>query len=612
MAVLFLISVILSSTVVSSISGEVENDCPPWMAFESGVCLCRDLHDNIDTIFCDPKTQVTYTVAGTCVTYANSTNREIVIGDCPYVPAKHVSYAGRFLTALPQNESLLNDVICGPFNRQGLLCSSCRPGYGISVYSFGHPCAKCDSSHLGVLWYVLLELLPTSVLYVIVVLFSIRTTSAPLAGLVFFSHVVVNAMRGRIALYISLMYSTNRFTYVLLQTLMFLCGIWNLDFFRFAFPPFCVSEAIGNIHAVVLEYISALYPLVLVFFTFLMIELHAHNVRPVVWLWKPFHKYFVHFNRSWNIKRSTITAFSTFLLLSYTKVIFVSFGLLYKTSVYNSNGTVISQSLRFDPKLQNFGTAHSPFAVIAIIIIMVFTVPPILLLALYPTRLFQKSLRCCRCRATQAVHMFVDTYQGCFKDGTNGTCDYRALSVVYLLLRFALLSLYIQDAEVVTSGLSLFMFSILFMLISLFLGTVKPYKHNYMTYCESALLFNLGVLALLVYVWLFFPTQKNAYATVIGILCVLPHITLICYLVFIIFRGKAVLQWIKRHNPMAHFSINDGVVMHILRLLKRFRSPSTSLLIEDDTLPDRLLHPDEYPDTLSTDYKQAHLEESST
>ena len=612
MPVLFLISFILSSAVVSSISGEAENDCPPWMAFKSGVCLCRDLHDNIDTIFCDPKTQVTYTVAGTCVTYANSTNREIVIGDCPYVPAKHVSYEGRFLTALPQNESLLNDVMCGPFNRQNLLCSSCRPGYGISVYSFGHPCAKCDSNHLGVLWYVLLELLPTSVLYIIVVLFSIRATSAPLVGLVFFSHVVVNVMRGRIALYISLMYSTNRFTYVLIQTSMFLSGIWNLDYFRFISPPFCVSEAIGNIHAVVLEYVSALYPLVLVFFTFLMIELHAHNVRPVVWLWKPFHKCFVHFNRSWNIKHSTITAFSTFLLLSYTKVIFVSFGLLYKAFVYNGNGTVISQSLTFDPKLQNFGTTHSPFALIAIIIIIVFTVPPILLLALYPTRLFQKSLRCCRCRATQAVHMFVDTYQGCFKDGTNGTRDYRALSVVYLLLRFALISLYIQDTEVVTSGLSLFMFSILFMLISLFLGTVKPYKHNYMTYCESALLFNLGVLALLVYVWLFFPTQKNAYATVIGILSVLPHITLICYLVFIIFRGKAVLQWIKKHNPMAHFSINDGVVMHILRLLKRFRSPSTSLLIEEDTLPDRLLHPDEYPDTLSTDYKQVDLEESST
>ena len=227
MAVFFLMFIILSSIVVSSTIKEMDNYYPPWMVFESGVCLCRDLHDSIITVFCDPKTRVTYNVAGTCVTYANS-NREIVIGDCPYVPAKHVSYEGKFLTALPQNESLLNNV----------MCSSCRPGYGISVYSFGRPCAKCGSNHLGVLWYVLLELVSTSVLYVFVLLFSIRATSAPLAGLVYFSHVVISAMRGRIALYISLMYSTNRFTYVLLQTHMFLAGIWSLDFFRFAFPPF--------------------------------------------------------------------------------------------------------------------------------------------------------------------------------------------------------------------------------------------------------------------------------------------------------------------------------------------------------------------------------------
>ena len=196
--------------------------------------------------------------------------------------------------------------------------------------------------------------------------------------------------------------------------------------------------------------------------------------------------------------------------------------------------------------------------------------------------------------------MFVDTYEGCFEDGTNRTRDYRALSVVYLLLRFALLSLCIQDTEVVTSGLSLFMFTLLFMLLSLLLGTIRPYKHNYMTYCESALLFLLGVLALFTYTWLYFPAQRNAYATVIAILCILPHATLMCYLIFIIFRGKAVLQWIKKHNPLAHFTNNDGTFFHMLSL--RYRSPSASLLIEEDTLPDRLLHPDGYPDTLSTNY----------
>ena len=121
-----------------------------------------------------------------------------------------------------------------------------------------------------------------------------------------------------------------------------------------------------------------------------------------------------------------------------------------------------------------------------------------------------------------------------------------------------------------------------------------------MTYCESALLFILGVLALFIYTWLYVPSQWNAYATVTAVLCLVPHVTLMCYLIFIIFRGKAVFQWIKKHKPKAHFTTNDGAFMYILNSLSR--SPSASLLIEEDTLPDRLLHPDGYSDTLSTNY----------
>ena len=73
--------------------------------------------------------------------------------------------------------------------------------------------------------------------------------------------------------------------------------------------------------------------------------------------------------------------------------------------------------------------------------------------------------------------------------------------------------------------------------------------------CHSCSVSGVSVaVSVVVYMWLFFPIQKNAYATVIGILCILPHMTLICYLVFIILLGKAVLQLIKKHNPMAHFT----------------------------------------------------------
>ena len=111
----------------------------------------------------------------------------------------------------------------------------------------------------------------------------------------------------------------------------------------------------------------------------------------------------------------------------------ISLDLLYVVPIYNVNGTVIRRSLRLDSTITNFGPTHAPFAIFTIITFGIF---PILLLVFYPTRHFQKFLQRFRCRATHGVHIFVDTYQGCLKDGTNGTRDYRIVSAVYLVLRF--------------------------------------------------------------------------------------------------------------------------------------------------------------------------------
>ena len=66
------------------------------------------------------------------------------------------------------------------------------------------------------------------------------------------------------------------------------------------------------------------------------IKLHDNNFRPVVWLWKPFHRYFVHFRRRWDSTASIINAFTTFLLLSFSKILFVSLSLFCSSYIrYN-------------------------------------------------------------------------------------------------------------------------------------------------------------------------------------------------------------------------------------------------------------------------------------
>jgi len=70
---------------------------------------------------------------------------------------------------------------------------------------------------------------------------------------------------------------------------------------------------------------------------YVCIKLHDNIFKAVVWLWKPFHRHFVHFRRSWDPKASIVNAFTTFLLLSFSKILFVSFTLLKSFKVrYNS------------------------------------------------------------------------------------------------------------------------------------------------------------------------------------------------------------------------------------------------------------------------------------
>ncbi|CAI8009090.1 hypothetical protein GBAR_LOCUS6154 [Geodia barretti] len=59
--------------------------------------------------------------------------------------AHTVNSSNRMYSEMPSNASQLDEVMCGPYNRRGLLCGECKDGYGPAVYSFDQKCAKCSS-----------------------------------------------------------------------------------------------------------------------------------------------------------------------------------------------------------------------------------------------------------------------------------------------------------------------------------------------------------------------------------------------------------------------------------------------------------------------------------
>ena len=107
------------------------------------------------------------------------------------------------------------------------------------------------------------------------------------------------------------------------------------------------------------------------------------------------------------------------------------------------NGSVFGIYLYYDASIEYFGRKHLPYAILAIFVVLIFIILPILLLLLYPMRCFQRCFGHCGVR-WHALPIFIDAFQGYYKDGTNRTRDCRYFAAVHLLVRLVLLALLVS------------------------------------------------------------------------------------------------------------------------------------------------------------------------
>jgi len=542
--------------------------------------------------------EVTFLHLGYCMTY-NSTSDTIEHGLCPYIghynTTNGVFYMPHvFYIQLPVNVSLLNEFMCGPLNREGELCGKCKDGYGIALYSYTLECSKCWGHGYGWLLYFLLELFPITVMYFLVVIFHIRATTSPLSALVFMSQIVVYTIRLNVPLHMYIENEVTGFPYMALQVLLVLCGVWSLDFFRAVIPPFCVSNNIKTIHALALEYIVAFYPIFLISITYVCIKLHDNNFRPVVWLWKPFHRHFAHFRRRWDSTASIINAFTTFLLLSFSKILSVSGTLLYTHIVrynYFDDKKLKKCVLYYDPTVDCYTLEYSIFSAVAVCVLVIFIISPTLLLILYPTRLFRKCVSCFGFRRWLALHMFVESFQGQYKDGTNGTWDFRMISALFLILRLLVLGSFGNHHYSYIQSVVQF---VLFGCALSFHAVVRPYKRNFSNNADILILVLLATLSVELLVAAYYLVSAHVfvyYVLVTTMLLGVPHMVLILYICYVLAKKVGITQYLKRKCE------------HLKRCVQSPRHTSQAeadVEADTDSLPDRLLNPERYEPVLPT------------
>ena len=231
--------------------------------------------------------------------------------------------------------------------------------------------------------------------------------------------------------------------YDLLKEVYFsLFGIWNLDFFRLLYKPFCIHPKLTFLHVIAMDYIIAAYPLLIIVITYFLVSL---QYRRKCWLlskmWKPLRYVLRPVLRNSDVQTSLIDSFATLFLLSTVKFQSVSFDILIPTLLYDIDGHHHQKMyLYLAGDVEYFGSHHLPFAIIAIIVMIVFLILPTLLLFLYPCRCFQRILNRFHINF-HAVRVFMDVFLGPYKDGTNSSHDLRYFAGVFFLARVIFIAL---------------------------------------------------------------------------------------------------------------------------------------------------------------------------
>ena len=563
----FLPLVTLSSAELLQVD---QYQCPTWftprVSNGSVLCECRTPF----YIHCDPRSESTQLLSQYCMTYSESENRTTV-GKCPYT--FHMQNRSGDFVNLPRNVFELNEFMCGGLNRTGLLCSKCQPGLGLIVFSFSLQCMKCLDSGYGWLLYIFLATFPTTVLFLLILLFKIPITSGPLNAIIFVCQMLsisLNATR-----YIPIDKIASKPIQILTYIVITIYGIFNLDFFRYVIPPFCVSSRLKMLQVLSLEYFIAFYPLFLITVTYICIQLHAKDCKVMVYLWRPFQICFdsLKIFKKWDPLESLVHALVAFLLLSYSKILVTSSVLLNSNVLSTNTADAINSALYFDASVKYFGSEHLPFALLAILVLAIFIVLPVLILLLYPTRAFQQCLGCCNTRWQLALRTFVDAFQGCYKDGTADTPDWRCFSGLYLLFRIMAnvnIVLWEQSYMEVLMVTHLGTWSLLFALF-------RPYKKNWLNILD-AIAFGLLCFEHFVQNFHSFNVAPVVYST-----AALPLLYLILYAACKLLSKMNLCSTLWKLNAPPQTSLHSDFDAHG----------------RDGEMPDRVAHPEEYEELIS-------------
>ena len=505
-----------------------------------------------------------------CLTqYSNSSTA--VAGLCPYTCSE--TFSTQFIPLPPSivNASDLAPLVCGNFSRTGQMCGECISDHAPAVYAYTLDCVNCTEYRLNWLKYVAVAFGPQTIFFVVAFLGRLSVTSGQMVGYVTISQLLATSVETHFKA-VEFQGVIHNATWKSLTTIY---GIWNLDFFRALYCPFCLHPDLPQLAVFALEYAVALYLMFVVLVAYGLLRLCDRFRRPFC-CWSRIYHVTHRLYQACKIRNSVVDVFLMMLIISYVKILNTSFELLIHAQLKDQDNDIRETVVYFSGGLKYFGKQHWPYAVLAIAMSTVFNLLPLIVLTVYPCKCLNRFWR------GSSVHNVMSDFYGSYKVTP---IDLRWFGAAFLYLRLINLLL----LEVDLSPMYFSWVAILYLCMAVLIGVVRPFKnqlYNVVNTCLFALIAVLKILEhTLQFSALLYYGEKyvSKFYTFLVVLYFIPPL----YGLLVLLYHITPKRWLAR--LLQKFSSGIAGL--------RNRGASTSFF--EESFAHRLSHADEYSALLS-------------
>ena len=446
------------------------SECPPGFINSRGSCECSESESKYEGISsCKDKRSLL--VRGFWIGWCE--NRTICTGHCPH---GYCFYGGNTSerVELPSKMSRLDSFMCGQ-NRMGILCSKCSNNLSVYYHSHSYHCGPNKLCGYGLLFYIISEIVPLTIVFLLVMIFNISLTSGAINGFVLFAQVADSidiSARGSIEFTTAIEYLS--LPYRLIYRL------FNFDFFGLESLSFCFWESATTLDILAVKFATISYALFLVLSTVLILN---------SWKCKMLCAWF----RPRTLRAALTHGLTTLLVICVSHCARVSASILAPTLLtYPDHYDVV---VLYNGGLHPFHKEHLQYAIPALFFLIFLVVLPIVWLLMYPV-LFMVLAKChlSESRLSQFLTALfpielLDSFQSCFRDNC------RHFAGLYFLYRLAPLMVVVTvvNSSVTFYTLTTIEFLFMFAMHSAF----QPYKRTSHNRIDSFIFTNLLLVNLL-------------------------------------------------------------------------------------------------------------------